>query len=215
MSPKNARDLDPRDVLAQLDQAMAGTADPDAVGRAVARLDALFAAHQGRIQSVCLRFVGDPEQAKELAQEAMLTAYDKLPEFNGQAKFGTWLYAIARNKCLNAITKRRDLLADDGVIDPTDPTHPVLVSLRRHEREELVRQAASAVLSPLEQEAVHMRYVEQVPQERITVLLGLDAASGARGLLQRCRRKLNREIRRRLVDLGHGSSFVRGTVSGL
>jgi RNA polymerase sigma factor (sigma-70 family) len=86
----------------------------------------------------------------------------------------------------------------------------VLSRLRERERRELLRVAAAAVLDPREQEAVQLRYVDGLSQDSITALLGLEG-SGARGLLQRCRRKLGQELRRRLDAMGHGPSFVRKT----
>ena len=56
------------------------------------------------------------------------------------------------------------------------------------------------------------RYVEHLPVDEITSLLGLTDKSGARGVLQRCKRKLKRELSRRLAELGHGTSFVRGSL---
>lgn len=185
-----------------------GSADFD---RAVDEVNALFSANHDRVYALCLKLVGHPQRARELTQDAMLAAYEQLPKFRGEAKFSTWLLRIARYKCFHALRERRDLLSEDGVLEGVDPARTVLAALRRQEKEELLRQAATAVLDPLEQEAVYLRYVEQLPRERIEALLHLDNKTGARGLLQRCRRKLGRELRRRLEELGHGSSFVRGT----
>jgi RNA polymerase sigma-70 factor (ECF subfamily) len=200
----------PSAVIEALCAAMNGTAPAEA--GLTEQVDALFAMHQPRVYRLCLRMVGDPERARDLAQDTMLTAYRKLPEFRGDAQFGTWLYGIAKHLCLNAIRRRGEVLSEDGVIEVDDATHSALRQLRQQEREALVTAAAQAVLDPLEQEAVYLRYVEGMPQDRITEVLGLDDKSGARGLLQRCRRKLQRELRERLALLGHGSSFVRGTM---
>jgi len=186
----------------------AGTPMPPEVA---ARLDALFASCQTRVYALCRRMTGSEEAALDLAQDTLLTGYRKLPDFRGDSAFGTWLYGIARGLCMNAIRRKREMLSEDGVIETGDGTASVLASLRREEREELVRQAAAA-LSPLEQEAVHLRYVEDMPQDRITEVLGITQASGARGVLQRCRRVLARELRARLDALGHGSSFLRISV---
>ncbi len=184
-------------------------AEPAEVANLLAVAEALFSAHQDRVYALCLRFTGNPESARDLAQDSMLRAFQKLPGFRGDAQFSTWLLAITRYECLNYLRKRRDHLTDDGVIDVQDPARSVLGALRQAERDSLLRDAAAAVLDPIEQEAVHLRYVEHLPLARITELLELDAASGARGLLQRCKRKLGRELRRRLAELGHGSSFVQ------
>jgi RNA polymerase sigma-70 factor (ECF subfamily) len=181
------------------------------MGALMAQVDALFVAHQDRVYALCLRFARQPELAAELAQDVLLRAYQKLPEFRGESKFSTWLLSIARYECLNAVRRKRDLLTEDGVLEAGDPSRSALDALRAREREELLRAAAEAVLDPIEQEAVSLRYTEHLPLEAITEILGLDSASGARGLLQRCKRKLHRELVRRLAELGHGSSFVRGS----
>lgn len=185
--------------------------DPARVARVMAEVDALLAAHQDRIYAMCYRFLGEPEQASEVAQDVMLRAFQKLPGFRGESRFSTWVLGIARYECLNARRRRRDEISDDGLLEPTDPQRSVLSSLRTREREDLFRAAASAALDPVEQEAVALRYVEHLPVDEITRLLDLPDKSGARGLLQRCKRKLQRELRRRLAELGHGSSFVRGS----
>jgi RNA polymerase sigma-70 factor, ECF subfamily len=171
----------------------------------------VFARYTGRVYGACYQLLGDADRAEDMAQQTLLVAWRKLPEFRGESAFGTWLYSIARFLCFNAMRKRTEVLVEDGVFEAADPAASALRGLRNKEREELLASASAAVLDPLEQEAVYLRYVEQLPQERITELLDLDDKSGARGLLQRCRRKLGRELRRRLTELGHGSSFFRNS----
>lgn len=192
---------------------------PDAPREAVAdvlqRMDALFAAHQDLVYATCLRFVGSPERARELAQDALIKATQKLPGFRGEARFSTWLVAIARYECLNALRKHGDHLTSDGVLEADDPHASVLSSLRRQEREAVLLEVAEAALDAEEQQVVWLRYAENLPVARIDELLGSDGgASGARGVLQRCRRKLRRALRARLDELGHGSSFFRGSLDG-
>ena len=187
----------------------------DAGGRAqlAADVDALFARHHDQLYAWCLRWVGDPELAMDLAQDTLLTAYQKLATFRGDARFSTWLLRIARFKSLNALRKEGEVLAEDGLIDPEDPSGSALTHLQRRQREDLMREAAAAVLDPLEQEVIYLRYTEHLPVDRITDLLEIDTATGARGLLQRCKRKLRDELLRRLAEMDHGTSFVRGTLS--
>jgi RNA polymerase sigma-70 factor (ECF subfamily) len=178
----------------------------------LADLDRLFAAHQDLVYATCLRYVGRPELARDLAQDTLLKAYRKLPSFRGEARFSTWLVAIARYECLNARRKHGDELTEDGIVDSTDSAASVLSSLRRQEREHLLMEAASAVLDAEEQQAVWLRYGEALPLDQIDALLKPDGASGTRGILQRCKRKLRRELYRRLEELGHGSSLFRESV---
>ena len=186
---------------------------PDVSTRARAVEDAgqLLAAEHDRLYAVCLRMVGNPERACELAQDTVALAWSKLPAYDGSASLGTWMYGMARNLCWNANRKRGELLHEDGVVDPADGTLPVLAKLRTKERAQLVRRA-TATLEPVEQEAIYLRYVENLSQDAITHLLELPG-TGARGLLQRCRRKLAREMNRQLEALGHGTSFVEDSYS--
>ena len=195
-------------VIRRYQEALAGTGDPD---QALGELNQLFSQYQDRVYRVCLRYTPNTEQALELTQDTLLLAFRKLPEFRGEARFSTWLHSLARNLSMNAVRRRRETLVEDGVVDPTDPRMGALSSLRHSEREALFLRVSSAVLDPIEQEAVYLRYVEQLPQDTITTVLGLSEASGARGLLQRCRRKLTRALRQELEALGHGSSFFLRT----
>ncbi len=173
------------------------------------RIGQVLASLQPDVQRLCRRYVSDHQQAEELAQDALATAFDHIRSFRGEASFRAWVLAIARNHCRNAARKHGETLTADGVLDADADVAPVVSTLQWAEREHLIREAAAAVLSPLEQEVVHLRYVEQLSQDAITELLELDGKSGARAVLQRSRRKLQRAIRAKLVDMGHGSSFVR------
>lgn len=194
------------------DLASARRGEPVGPGRTAEALqvvDAWLAEHQDAVYAMCRRIVGDPERAREIAQDTLLVAFRKLHEFRGDSAFRTWLLGIARFTAMRAVRKKRDLLAEDGLLEVGDGARPVASQLRRHEREELMRQASRAVLDEVEQEAVYLRYVEGLGQDEITRVLGLTNASGARGLLVRCRRKLRAELDRRLTEMGHGVSFVR------
>jgi RNA polymerase sigma-70 factor, ECF subfamily len=186
----------------------AGQLEPAEYAKLERDIDALFAQHEARVYAQCYRRVRDEQRARELAQDVLLIAYQKLDEYEGRSQFSTWLYAIARNVCMRALERRRDLFAEDELIEPTDPARTVLRHLLAHERERVVTDAMSA-LSAEEQEVVYLRYVQELPYEEIDRLMELDTSSGARGLLQRCSRHLKRELPLRIQALGHGSSFIR------
>jgi DNA-directed RNA polymerase specialized sigma subunit len=84
--------------------------------------------------------------------------------------------------------------------------------MRRRERDALLEAACDAVLDATEQEVLHLRYVENVGVDEITQLVGIVDKSGARGVLQRCKRKLRAELARRLAEAGHGESLLFGSI---
>ena len=171
-----------------------------------ADLDRLFEANRKQIRHLCVQLCGDPQRAEEIVQETLLIAYDRLPEFHGGARFSTWIYGIARNLCLNARRKRRDVLTEDGVIEAAGPAGDVLGQLSRQQRDAIIGVAAKTVLTSAEQEAVHMRYVLDAPLDRIEGVLSLRPGQ-ARVVLQRSRRKLGVELQRLLNELGASLFF--------
>ena len=66
----------------------------------------LFLRHQTRVTRWCFRFTHDRESASDLAQEILLRAFRNLDSYRGECRFSTWLYVIARNRCMSAIQKR-------------------------------------------------------------------------------------------------------------
>ncbi len=60
-----------------------------------------------------MRVVKNPTIAEDLAQEAFVRAYRALPEFRHESQLRSWLYRIATNLALNAVTRRREFAHDD------------------------------------------------------------------------------------------------------
>ncbi len=66
---------------------------------------------------VALRLLGNHQDAEDVAQEALVTAWQQLPRFKARSSFSTWLYRIVTSRALNRITRTRateslDLLGD-------------------------------------------------------------------------------------------------------
>lgn len=53
------------------------------------------------------RHLADPEDAEDLVQEVFLRAWRSLPGYRGDASARTWLLAITRNVCAEAVRRRR------------------------------------------------------------------------------------------------------------
>jgi len=63
--------------------------------------DLLIGRYQQRVVSLVRRYVGDHDEALDVAQEAFIKAYRALPNFRGDSAFYTWLYRIAVNTAKN------------------------------------------------------------------------------------------------------------------
>lgn len=92
--------------------------DQDLVVRAQAgdrrAFDLLCLKYQQRIVKLALRYVREPAEALDIAQEAFIKAYRALPGFRGDSAFYTWLYRIAINAAKNhlAVRDRRHVAID-------------------------------------------------------------------------------------------------------
>lgn len=67
------------------------------------------------IYTAALRIVGDPDEARDAAQAALVKAYENLDRFDQGHRFFSWLYRIAVNEALDRLARRKRLreLDDD------------------------------------------------------------------------------------------------------
>jgi len=63
--------------------------------------EALVLRYQKMIFALAYRMTGSEADAEDLAQESFVAAFQQLGSFRGEAKFSSWLYRIAMNRCLN------------------------------------------------------------------------------------------------------------------
>ena len=82
--------------------------------------DLLVLKYQHKIIKLVMRYVKDPSEAMDVAQEAFLKAYRAMATFRGDSAFYTWLYRIAINTAKNHLVaaKRRPV---DFELDLQDP----------------------------------------------------------------------------------------------
>jgi RNA polymerase sigma-70 factor (ECF subfamily) len=74
--------------------------DPDAFG-------VLFTRHRDRLWAVALRTTGNPEDAADSLQEAMISAYRRAETFRGDALITTWLHRVVVNACLDRLRRNK------------------------------------------------------------------------------------------------------------
>lgn len=67
----------------------------------------LVARYERKVYNLAYRMTGSHEDARDITQEAFLKVYTSLRHFRGDAAFGTWLFRIASNMCLDELRRRR------------------------------------------------------------------------------------------------------------
>lgn len=185
-----------------VERARAG--DSDAFGRLVER-------NEAKIYGLCLKMLGNPEDAEDCLQEVFIKAYRALPHFRGEAKFSTWIYRIATNACLMRIRKRKlDTVSLDQPGDAGDgrgqkeiadwTTDPSAAVMTEELSGELTRHIND--LPPDNRVVFVLRDVHGLSTEETATVLGL-TTSAVKSRLHRARLFL----RGRLTDyFAHGAA---------
>lgn len=156
---------DPSDDRELVDRYLAGDA---------AAFTTLVERHQARVYSVCLRVIGNPEDAADATQEAFISALRKLGQFRGDSAFSTWMHRVAVNACYDLLRKRSrqpmlHLMTDQDVpereLGPPMPDHADEVASTRDA-------AAALALVPDEfRVALVLADVQDLPYDQISEIL--------------------------------------------
>jgi RNA polymerase sigma-70 factor (ECF subfamily) len=160
VQPSSLVDLDDRGLVCAC---LAGTREA---------FDVIVERHRRSVYQLCYRFVGNHEDASDLAQDVFLRAYRGLKNFKGDASLGTWLYRIGVNACLNRLSTRpppaQPLDAADPIVDRgPDPARQLLES----EQAKRVR-AAIARLPKRQRATLVLRVYHDLPHHEIAQILG-------------------------------------------
>jgi RNA polymerase sigma-70 factor, ECF subfamily len=134
--------------------------------------DVIVERHRRQVYQLCYRFVGNHEDASDLAQDVFVRAFRGLRGFKRQASLATWLYRIAVNVCLNHLavkSPRMESLEDREAVD-VKAERPE-TTLLRAERATEVR-AAIARLPRKQRATLILRAYHELPHEQIARILG-------------------------------------------
>lgn len=107
----------------------------------ISSFEKLLQKYKESIINIIYRFIGDRNEAEDLAIEVFLRVYKAAKNYEAKAKFTTWLYKITTNLCLNEIRKK----AKFQTISLSEP-----ISTGEGKEEELIEKIANAAPSPQE-----------------------------------------------------------------
>lgn len=137
-----------------------GLGDGDLLAQHVAGDPSAFAVlvtrHRDRLWAVALRTLGNPDDAADALQDALLSAYRGAAGFRGNSAVTTWLHRIVVNACLDfarrkAVRPTQPLLEDPATSAPdTIGAHETALAVTAALRTLPAEQAAAVVLVDIE-----------------------------------------------------------------
>jgi RNA polymerase sigma-70 factor (ECF subfamily) len=103
-------------------------------------LAALCERHAPRVERIAQHILGDPEDARDAAQESLVKLVQRVGQFRGQSQFSTWLHRLVVNTCKDVAQARwaaqrrtEPLLEDLRVAADGDPARALAESESRRE----------------------------------------------------------------------------------
>jgi len=140
-------------------------------------MQVLFARHHVRVFRFVLRFVKDEGTAEDMISEVFLDVWRQAGRFEGRSSVGTFLLAIARNKALSAVRKRREEGLDDDVAGQIeDEADDPEVTAQKKDKGAALR-AAIEKLSPEHREVIDLVYYHEKSVEEVAEITGIPPAT--------------------------------------
>ena len=155
------------------------------------KFEEIYTEFSPRIFRVCMGYVNDYDQARDLTQETFIAVWQNLSTFRNESKISTWIFRIATNICLRAIEKSKrvkivDLPLDLSVKNPMQ---------EQREQEEKLQFLYDSIAELEETERLIISLVlEDVPQAEIAEIVGLSSVN-VRVKIHRIKEKLTNKFK--------------------
>lgn len=167
----------------------------------------LVTAYEGKVYNLCLRMCGDPEDARDLAQESFIKAWRGLRFYKQEAAFSTWLYRLTSNVCIDflrqkkrratvSLTAGEDEERQPDIPDPAPTPEERAVSADR-------RETVARAMAQLEDDfrmVLTLRVVEELSYDEIADIMDLKVGT-VKSRLARAREKLKKILLQNGNDL--------------
>jgi RNA polymerase sigma-70 factor (ECF subfamily) len=165
--------------------------------------DLLVRKYQHKIVNLISRYIHDPAETLDVAQEAFLKAYRALPDFRGDSAFYTWLYRIAINTAKNyLVAQGRRPPGEDIEVSDAEQFEGVsrLKEYATPERETLSDEIGQTVFAAIEElpqdlrTAITLREIEGLSYEEIAEAMNCPIGT-VRSRIFRAREAIEKKLR--------------------
>jgi len=143
----------------------------------------IYSLYSPQIFRVCMGYINDREQAKDLTQETFISVWKNLSTFRNQSKISTWIFRIATNNCLRALERSKRVMTTELPFHLPDQPH-------EETQEEKLTFLYNCIAELEETERIIISLVlEDLPQAEIAVIVGLSTVN-TRVKIHRIKEKL-------------------------
>ncbi|HEY4644876.1 MAG TPA: RNA polymerase sigma factor RpoE [Steroidobacteraceae bacterium] len=165
--------------------------------------DYLVLRYQHKVLKLIMRYVRDPVEAEDVAQEAFIKAYRALPSFRGDSAFYTWLYRIAINTAKNALVSNKRRPVDYNLDLQDSEQYEMQARLKDSETPEgllltdEIRETVNAAIADLPEDlrtAIMLRELEGMSYEEIAAAMECPVGT-VRSRIFRAREAIDKRLR--------------------
>ena len=166
--------------------------------------DVLVLKYQHKVVKLVMRYVRNPAEAEDIAQDDFIKAYRALPQFRGDSAFYTWLYRIAINTAKNAVVARdRNPVDFDLDMTNTEESYEMQGRLKDSETPEAlvltdeIRTTVNAAIANLPDDlrtAIVLRELEGLSYEEIAATMDCPVGT-VRSRIFRAREAIDSRLR--------------------
>lgn len=165
--------------------------------------DILVIKYQHKIIQLVNRYIRDPHEAQDVAQDTFIKAYRALPSFRGESAFYTWIYRIAINMAKNHIASRARRPSDDDIDVESAEQFETATGLKDNETPEgvvLTEELAKVIQQALDElpdelrEAITLREFDGLSYDEIATAMNCPVGT-VRSRIFRAREAIDRKMK--------------------
>jgi RNA polymerase sigma-70 factor (ECF subfamily) len=138
------------------------------------RFAVLYDRYSTKVYQKCVGMTRERDLAKDLTHDIFLKIFVSLSKFDHRSKFGTWVYSVTYNYCLDTLRKNQrhreediDERTQEGL--PTDTTsEAALLGLRAERLDHVLEQ-----LDAMDRGVLLMKYEDELPVTDMMATLGI------------------------------------------
>jgi len=154
----------------------------------------LIKKYKNQVVNIIYQFIGERDEAEDLAIEVFLRVYKSAKNYQAKAKFSTYLYKITANLCINELKKRqrhRVISLDPSLLSDNRFPSP-LNNLEQKEKNALIKKVIDDLPSR-QRMAIILQVYEELSYKEISKILSCSIKSVER-LLYRAKLNLKKKL---------------------